>query len=209
MLDVDGVLISGRPVDGAHWTSGLEKDLGISPESLTQHFFLKYWDDIQIGRSNLRSCLAKALADMKTQVEADNLIRYWFYNDSRVDHQLFASCSTLRKHGHRVYLVSNQDHERAAYIMNELGLSQHVDGLIYSAAIGVGKPSPAFFEAAEEASGALLSEILFIDDTAENVAAANACGWTAHLWTGGERLERLIQLQAEAGPPQRRRLDKK
>ncbi len=30
MLDVDGVLVDGRPSDGRHWAASLEADLGLS-----------------------------------------------------------------------------------------------------------------------------------------------------------------------------------
>jgi hypothetical protein len=30
MVDVDGVLVDGRPEDGRHWTTSLEEDLGFS-----------------------------------------------------------------------------------------------------------------------------------------------------------------------------------
>lgn len=38
MMDVDGVLVTGRPQDGAHLVADLEKDLGISLEVLQRDF---------------------------------------------------------------------------------------------------------------------------------------------------------------------------
>ena len=34
MVDIDGVVVNGRPGDGAHWKTGLARDLGISVADL-------------------------------------------------------------------------------------------------------------------------------------------------------------------------------
>ena len=39
MVDVDGVLITGRPADGRHWAADLEADLGLSFEKIHTEFF--------------------------------------------------------------------------------------------------------------------------------------------------------------------------
>ncbi|HEY3380004.1 MAG TPA: HAD-IA family hydrolase, partial [Armatimonadota bacterium] len=44
---------------------------------------------------------------------------------------------------------------------------------------GVAKPDPAIYQLFEAATGQRSEEILFFDDRAENVAAAQACGWHA------------------------------
>jgi hypothetical protein len=39
MIDVDGVLVSGRPSDERHWAAGLEADLDLSFASFQDAFF--------------------------------------------------------------------------------------------------------------------------------------------------------------------------
>ncbi|MCL7997780.1 HAD-IA family hydrolase [Brucella sp. 21LCYQ03] len=194
MLDVDGVLISGRPADGTHWTSSLEADLGISPADLKTHFFAKYWAAIQLGQVELMPSLADALQNMGCDVTAQQLADYWFSHDSRIDQSVLQACQKLRADGHAIWLATNQDHERAAYIMSDLGLSAHVDGIIYSAALGVKKPDPAFFKAAERAVSVDAAEIIFIDDTMLNVEAARACGWQAIHWNDENRSADLFDV---------------
>ncbi|MCH7904589.1 MAG: HAD-IA family hydrolase [Armatimonadetes bacterium] len=46
--------------------------------------------------------------------------------------------------------------------------------------VGVNKPDPAMFEAFERKSGFSGSEIVYFDDTKENVEAARVRGWHAH-----------------------------
>jgi putative hydrolase of the HAD superfamily len=72
--------------------------------------------------------------------------------------------------------------------MGTLGLVDTVDSIQYSAQIGAKKPDMAFFQRAALAFGLLPADILLIDDTPENIRAAQGCGWQAVLWTGKEPL---------------------
>lgn len=46
--------------------------------------------------------------------------------------------------------------------------------------LGLAKPDPAIYRAFERETAYAPAEILFFDDLAENVSAAEACGWRAH-----------------------------
>ena len=48
----------------------------------------------------------------------------------------------------------------------------------------VTKPSPRIYEMLEEASGLTGTQLIFADDRADNIAAAKARGWNAHLFEG-------------------------
>jgi len=48
----------------------------------------------------------------------------------------------------------------------------------------VTKPSPRIYEMLEEASDLLGAQLIFADDRADNIAAATARGWNAHLFEG-------------------------
>ncbi|MBZ6076224.1 HAD-IA family hydrolase [Microvirga puerhi] len=183
MVDVDGVLIRGRS-DGRHWSATLEADLGLSPECLHREFFEKYWDDVIVGRVLLADALAPVLRHIAPDLSVEQLISYWFENDSYLDRALLEDLGDVRAAGIAVYLATNQEHMRADYLLREVGLAAHVDGIFYSAQLGVRKPQPAFYEAAATRAGlASSSAILLIDDTLENVRAAQAIGWRGLHWT--------------------------
>ena len=57
MVDVDGVLVTGRPQDGGHWQAGLADDLGIDADALNRHFFRPHWQAIVTGQAELRPWL--------------------------------------------------------------------------------------------------------------------------------------------------------
>ncbi|NEK14718.1 HAD family hydrolase [Rhizobium leguminosarum] len=188
MVDVDGVLIHGRPTDGLPLFTYLERDLGLRLDLLQQEFFQTHWRDIIIGRAALEPRLAGVLAKIAPHLSAETLIDYWFENDSRLDRNLLEELAALRQSGITLLLATNQEHRRARYLMEQIGLSAHFDDIIYSAALGHSKPSPDFFRLATERAGVLPSEIAFIDDMAVNIEAARQFGWNAAQWTAGATL---------------------
>lgn len=188
MVDVDGVLIHGRPTDGLPLFTYLERDLGLRLDLLQQEFFQTHWRDIIIGHAALEPRLAGVLAKIAPHLSAETLIDYWFENDSRLDLNLLEELAALRQSGITLLLATNQEHSRARYLMEHIGLSAHFDDIIYSAALGHSKPSPDFFRLATERAGVLPGEIAFIDDMAENIEAARQFGWNAAQWTAGATL---------------------
>lgn len=188
MVDVDGVLIHGRPADGLPHFTYLERDLGLRPDLLQQEFFQTCWGDIIIGREPLEPRLAEVLAKIAPHLGAAVLIDYWFENDSRLDRDLLEELAALRQSGVTLFLATNQEHGRARYLMEQAGLDAYFDDILYSAALGHRKPSPDFFRLATERAGVLPGEIAFIDDMAENVEAARQFGWNAVHWTAGATL---------------------
>ncbi|MBX4909289.1 MULTISPECIES: HAD-IA family hydrolase [Rhizobium] len=196
MVDVDGVLIHGRPTDGLPHFTYLERDLGLRPDLLQQEFFQVHWGDIIIGREALEPRLADVLAKIAPHLSAAALIDYWFENDSRLDRNLLEDLAALRRSGVTLFLATNQEHRRARYLMEQLDLGAHFDDIVYSAALGHSKPSPDFFRMATERAGVLAAEIAFIDDMAANVETARQFGWNAAQWTAGATLAGALPIFA-------------
>ena len=183
MLDVDGVLVDGRPEDGRHWQTSLEEDLGFSAGTLHEQFFAPYWDHIVVGRAGLMEHLTPALQRIAPDVDPAMFVSYWFHKDSRVAASLLPELSLVRSAGIRVYLATNQEHLRAAYLMDTLCLAAHVDGIFYSARLGARKPDVEFFDKVREEVELRGEEILLIDDSRPNVDAALRAVWQAFHWT--------------------------
>jgi len=183
MMDVDGVLVDGRPEDGRHWQTSLEEDLGFTSETLHEAFFAPYWDSIVLGRAGLMEHVTSALQRIAPHVGPAEFVSYWFEKDSRLAAALLPELSLVRSAGVRVYLATNQEHLRAAYLMEKLGLAEHVDGIYYSARLGAKKPDAEFFTKVEAGVGLHGDEMLLIDDDRRNVEAALRAGWQALHWT--------------------------
>lgn len=183
MVDVDGVLVDGRSEDGRHWQASIEEDLGFTSDALHQHFFAPHWEDIVLGRAELMEHLTVALQKIAPHVRATQFVSYWLDRDSRLAAPLLAELASFRAAGTKVYLATNQEHLRAAYLMDQLGLAAHVDGIFYPAALGAKKPDAEFFTKVEAAVELSPDELLLIDDSLQNIQAALDAGWHAFHWT--------------------------
>jgi putative hydrolase of the HAD superfamily len=192
MVDVDGVLVRGRPGDGRHWSAGLKADLGVDPAALHQRFFAPCWDEIVLGRAGLAECLAPVLRDIAAHVSPERLIAYWFAMDSNLDEALLAELSAVHRAGIRLHLATNQEHMRARHLMQEMEFSKYFGAIHYSAALGVRKPDAAFFVRVAAEAGMEPSDLLLIDDSTGNMEAARRAGWSALHWTGEKPLRDLL-----------------
>jgi len=193
MMDVDGVLVRGRPEDGRHWSTSLETDLGLRADTLQQEFFNVYWEDVVLGRLTLEDSLSPVLRKIAPHLSPEQLIAYWFERDSRLDHDLLKELATLRSSGMPIYLATNQEHRRAQHLMQNLGLAEYVDGIHYSAQLGTRKPSRDFFDTVASKVELPANTLVLVDDTLDNVTAATAAGWKALHWTPGRSLADRLQ----------------
>lgn len=95
----------------------------------------------------------------------------------------------LRREGRPTYLFTNGT-DLVPHELEQLGLSHLFDAVVNSAELGVAKPDPQSFAAAHAAieahQGRALdpADVWFTDDRPDNVAAAQAFGWDAALFTG-------------------------
>ncbi|MBY0505265.1 MAG: HAD-IA family hydrolase [Bryobacteraceae bacterium] len=197
MVDVDGVLVHGRPEDGLHWSTSLLEDLGLHPNDLHREFFAVHWEDVVIGRAILQDSLARVLDRIAPRLTAGQLIAYWLERDSRLNRQFLQELDTIRAKGMRVHLATNQEHRRAQYLMDSLGLANHVDGIQYSAGLGARKPFREFFDQAALRVDLHPNELLLVDDSTENVKGAEAAGWKAAHWTGGQSLIEIVEHKSQ------------
>lgn len=193
MLDVDGVLVDGRPQDGQRWNFSLEKDLGIAPDVLADGFFSKHWADVIVGKRDLMDALSECLQNTSLATTPEDLINYWFEMDARIVPSVLADCKVAREQGIPVYLTTNQEHKRASYLMKNMGLNSVVDGIVYSAQLGAQKPQDKFYVNASNAVGYDSSDLLLVDDTPANIEGAIKAGWAAVYWDGSERLAEILR----------------
>jgi putative hydrolase of the HAD superfamily len=181
VLDLDGVVVRGHP-QGGRWDKDIARDFGMSPEHLQTRFFQQHWREIEIGNADLFDVLARVWPQLECRGNPRTFVDYWFANDSLLDGDVLAEVDAWRAAGGTAYLATVQEHHRARYIWNDLKLSAHFDGMLYSAALGAKKPQAAFYERAHaKLPAASPADVLFLDDRQDNVDAANAFGWRGYL----------------------------
>jgi putative hydrolase of the HAD superfamily len=133
MLDVDGVVV--RDPEARPWTADLQVELGIDPALLSSEFFDVYFDEVLLGRADLIERLDRVLPTLGA-VSSSELVAYRFTRDSVLDARLLADLDAARSQGLQLHLATLQEHRRASFLWDQLGLCEHFDAMHYSAALG-------------------------------------------------------------------------
>jgi putative hydrolase of the HAD superfamily len=105
----------------------------------------------------------------------------------------------LRAAGFGCHLATNQDDLRTSYMRARMGYDELLDQCFYSCEVGAAKPEEEFFRRVADALGVELGELVFVDDTLENVHAAQACGLPALYWHHRDGVDALRERLAEHG----------
>ena len=105
-------------------------------------------------------------------------VREWSAPVGEVDEDVLQLVRTQRR-VRTVALLSNAT-DRLRSDLRRLSLDEEVDAVFSSAELGVAKPDPEVFTLVCAALGLAPGQCLFVDDSAEHVAAAARVGLEAH-----------------------------
>lgn len=182
IFDFGGVLMKTADPSPRHaWDKRLSMPPG-SVESIVHGSAI--WHKAQTGLISVEAYwreVARALHVTNSEIE--QLARDYFSGD-RLDEALIEYIRGLRKAGHVVGLLSNDSIELRDKLRT-LGIAGLFDPLVISAEIGVMKPGAAAYEAVLKHLGRAPSQVVFVDDREENVAAARALGICGVLYSAG------------------------
>ena len=89
--------------------------------------------------------------------------------------------------------LNNEAREPNEYRMRTFGLREHFDVALSSCFVGLRKPRPEMYRRALDIIGLPAHRILFIDDRAENAAAAAAAGMKTIWFKGADTLRRDLE----------------
>ena len=185
LLDADGVL----QLIGTPWYQALS-DGGGEPFARA---LLSGEGPALSGRESLRDLLERLVVELGLAEDADELMVLW--RRARPDPLAWQLVRELRAAGYLTVLATNQHEERREWMRSALGYDGLCDVDAYSCLLGAAKPDPDYFRAALAMAGVSADEALFVDDSAENIAAAAALGLrTLHHPTdaGGRVLRRGV-----------------
>ena len=101
--------------------------------------------------------------------------------------------ATLRQRGVPTYIFSNTNELAISHIRRAFPFYSNFDGYILSYEHGVMKPDAGLYNVVERQSGRRGSEILYLDDRHENVAAGAARGWQVILQETPEKSHAAIE----------------
>ncbi|MEY2583254.1 MAG: putative hydrolase of the superfamily [Ilumatobacteraceae bacterium] len=101
--------------------------------------------------------------------------------------------ANARQKGLSLSLLSNAPHELADRISGHSAFGMF-DYLLFSARLGLSKPDPAIYDAALARLAVPPGEVLFVDDRAENIAAAAGVGLRTFHYSSDDALaDRLAE----------------
>lgn len=150
----------------AYWSGRAAYDLGSSAE--------EYWTAVlaAVGRAP-----EPRLLDRLTEVDS---VKWSTLPQASAD--LLAH---LQGWDVRLGVLSNAPAPLAAAVRSA-AWSAGVAYLVFSADVALVKPDPQIYAHADSVYGTEPGEVVFFDDKVENVEAARAHGWDAHVWAGAD-----------------------
>jgi glucose-1-phosphatase len=101
--------------------------------------------------------------------------------------------AALRRQGMPTYIFSNTNDLAISHIRRAFPFYSNFDGYILSYEHGVMKPDARLYEVVERQSSRRGSEILYLDDRPENVAAGAARGWQVILQETPDKSRAAVQ----------------
>lgn len=126
------------------------------------------------GEADFEEQLQPVLAAWGVQQPLVQVLQIWRSIDPYPD--MFKLIKKLRGAGVQCHLATNQQSTRAAYMRNDLGYDLLFDRSFYSCDLGVAKPDPEYFRRILSSLDVPASQVLFVDDRADNVSAAVSVG---------------------------------
>ncbi len=162
------------------------------------------WKELDLPAMNLRGDLGSLYAEVELMVGRypahEAMIRTWVERW----HLIFTPevpgtadvLRALKRAGVRIAAMTNFPADMWPRGQAIYPVLKDFDLEFVSGREGVVKPDPAFYERVEAGSGCAGGEIFFIDDKAENIAAAQARGWSTYHFGSAEGLTAAL---AEAG----------
>ncbi len=105
---------------------------------------------------------------------------------------MIALQADLRRTGIPTFIFSNTNELAVEHVRKKFSFFNNFDGYILSYEHGAMKPDSKLYEVVEKKSGRSRSEILYLDDRPENIAAGAARGWQVILQESPEKSRSAI-----------------
>lgn len=190
LLDIDGVVVKPRH---KYFSDKFAEDYGIPIDEILP-FFKGDYKKASVGEVDIKEVLPPHLEKWGWKGSVDDFLSYWFESEKDLDEKLIKVVKKLRDQGDRVHLASDNEANRAKYLMKEIGLGKMFDSGFFSADLGVTKSDPVFFEKIAKELDVPLTDLHYWDDDPKNVDVAEEIGVRGHVYTTAEKFEEEVQI---------------
>jgi glucose-1-phosphatase len=144
----------------------------------------------QLARQDFFEAIQSAVGFQGTAAEFNN----YFADIFSPIEPMIALHAELRGCGLPTYIFSNTNDLAIEHIRRDYSFFKNFDGYIFSYEVGAMKPQTAIYEALEKMAGKRGTEILYIDDRPENIAAGMARGWRTVLHESPEKSRAALKV---------------
>jgi putative hydrolase of the HAD superfamily len=192
LLDADGVAIVPRE---KYFSDRYSEEFGVSKD-IIMPFFKNEFNDCLIGKREVSEVFAEQniLEKWGWRGSLPELFQYWWAGENTRFEEVLSLVQELRAEGVKCYLATDQEKNRAEYILHGMGLAKDLDGAFFSYQLGVRKTDPAYWEGVLAAFGnPNPADVEFWDDDQENVEMAKSAGIDAHFFTSFEDFKNRVQ----------------
>ncbi|MDX9689686.1 MAG: hypothetical protein EOM37_06090 [Proteobacteria bacterium] len=184
--DVDGVLLRTFDHDGGFiWSKTIKDDLGL-PRAVVEDIFHGAWKDALLGRAKEERLVGNIFARHGLSLDPSDFLNYWLAKDFTPQEDLLPLLSSQPS-----CIATNQTPLRANKI--KAFFADKVCRVFTSCDMGVMKPDPAYFVHIERELALPASSLTLIDDTIDNIDAAQKRGWETHAYTTPKSLRLFLQ----------------
>lgn len=191
--DFDGVINDNVTPEGFLWSKFLEADLGVNVIDLQTHLFGKNWQSILLGKESLLDRLADVLPRIGFKDAPESFVDYWFEQDLNIDERLISVVQRLAAKGIPSFLGTNQEALRCRQLKSLPMLRENFEGVYASSDLGAVKPNHSFFNRIQaDIRIDDPAQIVFFDDSPDNVSAARALGWQAIHYDAFDSIEPVL-----------------
>lgn len=188
LFDADGVLITSK----FRFSDLLKSEYGIGFDVL-QPFFSGPFKKCHKGEADLKEELVKVVDDWGWKGTVDELMEFWFTKGTEIDQEMLARVEKLKTDGVRCFMATDQEKYRGENLTRRLGDGHPFEKVFISSSIGVPKKDPEFWEYVSREIGSIpKNEVLFIDDSIENIDAAKEFGFEGILFNSMDDLKRIV-----------------
>lgn len=189
VLDVDGLVILGRD---KYFSETYSKEYGVPLEEVMP-FFKGEYKRAAIGKINIREVLPSYLKKWGWKNTTGDFLRYWFESEREIDERVMGVVDRLRAGGSRVHLASDNELNRANYLMDVVGLREKFDRTFFSYKLGHTKSDPEFFEIVLRELQAKPEEVSYWDDDPKNVEVAKGLRIQGNVYSDFEEFKRHFE----------------
>jgi putative hydrolase of the HAD superfamily len=192
LFDADGVLINSEM-----FSTQYTREFSLSDDAMLP-FFMNEFKECIVGAADLKTAIKPYLEQWNWSGSVEELLEYWFQFENCPDEELLSYIKQLRVIGLKCYLGINQEKYRTEFIKQEMAFDKYFEAVISSSDVRFKKPDSKFYEYALAVMNNVTeinpNEVLYIDDTQNNITEASKFGFQTCLYTNINSLKKVISI---------------